>query len=480
MEVSSALRIYLPRYNKVKILVLRYSSLVNLANGVKFRVCDACSKRLPADLDEQHSKHLKIHQPHWNHYLRMMAKALRESEAEKPRDIIKHIPDDKQSEHEELSPSSESEEDLFNGLNAVDCLQYSGLRPPPLTKFEHILMRKFTYDKNPIRKYREITDWKAAKHCNILKYNQIVDEMGDGIYSGYLNPQQLYSPNSKLVNKVMRLLCDKQCYYLPSECYFADSHEANFKQLLKKELHDKMDPHFKNLMTTDAGKIPILQYNESHQPRTYELCTDVGIRTKLEYNDEGFLDLNYDLFCKQLWDNETPLFILEKNKVLDILLCLVLSASKKFSTLRSEIDLQYSQAVPGLNPPILSIMMHGPDLQKFSSSSQACEMLRDERNCYLKEIVSHKKCKSMKNEYHWMFKHHMVSEEYHEEPSMGTDMSRQGPASLPDQSIVYPCNLGHWHACQCESCCLVRQIKCKKHKKTPSVQPGNMSNQRGC
>ena len=60
MEVSSALRIYLPRYNKVKILVLRYSSLVNLANGVKFRVCDACSKRLPADLDEQHSKHLKI------------------------------------------------------------------------------------------------------------------------------------------------------------------------------------------------------------------------------------------------------------------------------------------------------------------------------------------------------------------------------------------------------------------------------------
>ena len=438
---------------------------MNLENGIHFRVCNVCSKRLPTDLNDQHSKHLKLHQPQWNHYLVMMAKALKNYEAKKPKDIFRHIPAEKQNEDEELSSSSESEEDVFNVLNAVDCLQYSGQKPPRLTTFEHILMRKYTYDKNPIRKFREITDWKVAKHCNILKFNQIVDEMGDGIYSGYLNPQQLYSPNSKLVNKIMRLLCPKQCYYLPSECFFGDSHEANFKQLLKKELHDKMNPHFKNLMTKDAGKLPILQYNEYHQPKTYDLCVDVGITTKLEYNEEGFLDLNYDLFCKQLWDNETPLFILEENKVLDTILCLVLSASEKYSALRSGIALQYSQAVPGLNPPVLSLMMHGPDLQKFSGSAQACEMLRDERNCYLKEVVTHTKCRSMKNEHHWMFKHHPVSEKHIEESSLGTDMTRQGPASLPDQSIVYPCNLGHWHACQCGSCCLVRQIKCNSHKK---------------
>ena len=105
MDASSALRVYLPRYNKVKILVLKYSSPVNLANGVHFRVCNVCSKRVPADLNDQHFKHLKIHQPHWNHYLMMMAKALTELEAEKPKDIIKHIPDEKQSEHEELSSS---------------------------------------------------------------------------------------------------------------------------------------------------------------------------------------------------------------------------------------------------------------------------------------------------------------------------------------------------------------------------------------
>ena len=115
MDASSALRIYLPRYNKVKILVLKYSSPLKLANGAHFRVCNVCSKRLPADLNDQHSKHLKLHQPHWNHYLKMMAKALTES------DIIRHIPDEKQSQHEELSSSSEFEEDVFNVLNATVC-----------------------------------------------------------------------------------------------------------------------------------------------------------------------------------------------------------------------------------------------------------------------------------------------------------------------------------------------------------------------
>ena len=105
---------------------------------------------------------------------------------------------------------------------------------------------------------------------------------------------------------------------------------------MKKELHETMNPHFKNLILTDSGSFHILQYNEYHQPKTYELCEEIGITTKLEYNEEGFLDLNYDIFCPQLWENETPLFILEENKVLDILLGLILSASLKYSSLRSQ------------------------------------------------------------------------------------------------------------------------------------------------
>jgi hypothetical protein len=118
MDSSSALKIYLPRYNKVKLLVLKYSSLLKLQSGVQFRVCNVCSKRLQADLSDQHSKHLKTHQLQWNNYLVQMRKAIQESQAEKPKNI-KHIPAEDHSELQEPTSSSDSEEDVFNVLNAV-------------------------------------------------------------------------------------------------------------------------------------------------------------------------------------------------------------------------------------------------------------------------------------------------------------------------------------------------------------------------
>ena len=40
------------------------------------------------------------------------------------------------SDHEDDdTESTSSSEDVFNVLNAVDCLGYYGLRPPPLTTF---------------------------------------------------------------------------------------------------------------------------------------------------------------------------------------------------------------------------------------------------------------------------------------------------------------------------------------------------------
>ena len=39
-----------------------------------------------------------------------------------------------------------------------------------------------------------------------------------------------------------------------------------------------------------------------------------------------------------------------------------------------------------------------------------------------------------------------------------------GPASLLNQSVVYPCNMGHWHECECRSCSLLRNVNCKNHK----------------
>ena len=85
-------------------------------------------------------------------------------------------------------------------------------------------------------------------------------------------------------------------------------------------------------------------------------------------------------------------------------------------------------------------MMHGPDLQTFSNIAEDCNTTRDERKAAFKEIVTHKNCKSMIIENHWMFNH---IDNDDQKSSLDIDLSRQGPASLPDQTQAYPCNLGH-------------------------------------
>ena len=129
-----------------------------------------------------------------------------------------------EDEDQEITDNSTSEsEDELNVYNVVDSLQHSGPRPPPFTTFEHILTRKFTHDKNPIRKYREITDWIVAKQCNVIKFNNIVDQIGDRI-----THRKFYASNSEAVSKISRLLCPKKCYYLPGECFFIDQHASGF------------------------------------------------------------------------------------------------------------------------------------------------------------------------------------------------------------------------------------------------------------
>ena len=146
MESSLTIQINLPKYGKVKLLILKYYSFIRLESGVKFRVCNVCSKRLPVEVSVEHSQHLKKHEKQWNHYLIMMSKLLQEQCESDLRAVPHHLT--KSDNEDDDTASSSSSEDIFNVLNAVDCLGYYGLRPPPLTTFEHILMNKFTHDKN--------------------------------------------------------------------------------------------------------------------------------------------------------------------------------------------------------------------------------------------------------------------------------------------------------------------------------------------
>ena len=153
--------------------------------------------------------------------------------------------------------------------------------------------------------------------CNETKKSQIHEILVPGVPSNLLNANRLYKPSSETVNKIARLLCQTQCYFDPGSFFFDDQHSFDFKDLLKKDLHDRFNPYFKNILKKDLDKVVTLRYDRYHHPEIVELCEEIGFTTKLEYNEEGLLDLNYDLVCRQLWDHDTPLFVLEEKKILD-------------------------------------------------------------------------------------------------------------------------------------------------------------------
>ena len=462
----------LPQFSPVQNLILDYSSLMKLKNGVHFRVCNVCSKRLSPKLDCGHSEHLKTHLKHWNHYMVRLSKDLKdklEREHLAVKDLENEGSEKEENEDNDSSSSTDSEEER-NVYNVVDSLQHSIPGAPPLTTFEMAYNRKYTYDVNTVREFREFSDLRDLQMCVNLKRQQIHDLIGQGISRNLLSAHQFYNPNSETVNKIARLLCPKQCYYLPGECLFDDQHTSNFKDLMKKDLHDQCNPKFENLLTKDAQKCVKLEYNQYHHPQIVKLCNDVGFTTKLEYNSDGFLDLNYDLFCEELWYFETPLFRLEEKKVFDIILGLLMTASETFSVQRQKITVKYCQSEVGLNKPVLAVMQHGPDMRKVIEGKQKCDLKRDENISRWDWHVTHAKCKNFNGEDYWMYKHHVEDSsnpELSESKALSPDnvSIQKGPASLQDQSIVYPCNLGHWHECECESCSLLRMVYCMHHKK---------------
>ena len=78
-------------------------------------------------------------------------------------------------------------------------------------------------------------------------------------------------------------------------------------------------------------------------------------------------DLNYDLFCRQLWDHKTPLFVLEEKKVFVVILPLLIAASRMYESKRDITENVYAQNVNGINKPVMALKHHGPEIQRFAS-----------------------------------------------------------------------------------------------------------------
>ena len=62
------IKVRLPRYSSVKNTILKYSSIVALNTGARFRVCNVCGKKNEINLSKQHAKHLRTHDKTWKSY----------------------------------------------------------------------------------------------------------------------------------------------------------------------------------------------------------------------------------------------------------------------------------------------------------------------------------------------------------------------------------------------------------------------------
>ena len=108
-------------------------------------------------------------------------------------------------------------------------------------------------------------------------------------------------------------------------------------------------------------------------------------------------------------------------------------------------------------------MCHGPGIKKSTNqTSKQCNTERDERRSTYQTYVSHPHCKNYTEENYWKYKHN--DEMTPSESIYMTSYSLCGPASLLNQSVVYPCDKGHWHQCECGSCVLLRSINCTNHR----------------
>ena len=447
------LKVLLPRFASVTNVILKYSSPVTLNTRARFRVCNICGTKLSSNLSTEHKKHLKTHYNSWKSY----KKRIRETLEHALKNDTENMKVEKVVEEPKCESSSSDSEDIFDCVSVVHTLG-STVRdpPPPRTVFEKKQLRKFTYDRHPVKDFREFSDIQVMKMCNNLKRQQIDDFIGHGVSVDLLNPNRLYTGNSNIINKIARLLCKTQCYYDPSECFFSDDHTFDFKDLMKKEFHNMFNPSFSNILNEQSDEDVVLTYDEHNHPETDELCEKIGFTTQLQYNKSGYLDLNYDLFCRQLWDHETPLFVLEDKKVLDVILALLIAASRMYESKREIIANIYAQNIPGINKPVMALMHHGPGIQRYANHEyEECDIERDEiRSKYL-DHVTHKNCKNYTNKDYWQYKHN--------ENVCETENSNYGPSSMFNHSVVYPCDMGHWHPCECLSCDLLRNVKCTNH-----------------
>ena len=93
------------------------------------------------------------------------------------------------------------------------------------------------------------------------------------------------------------------CYTARQKKYLL-RHGYDFKNLLKKSLHDRFNPSFSDLFTKDTSKVAMLEREKNGQPKMIKLAEDIGFTTDLVYGEDGFLNVDLSVFREEFWNVE--------------------------------------------------------------------------------------------------------------------------------------------------------------------------------
>ena len=130
---------------------------------------------------------------------------------------------------------------------------------------------------------------------------------------------------------------------------------------------------------------------------------------------------------------------------------LLISSTTKQEEEISMATKHYSQKNEGINDPVLKTMNFGPDFQfeGYPLEEGVCDMAADEKEAGRLRNVEHNKCSFFKRRDHWTFVHFPNGDKSQVSCDIKDNLVLDGPVSVSDSSISYPCNLKH-----CWRCCL--------------------------
>ena len=299
------------------------------------------------------------------------------------------------------------------------------------------------------------------KECNEYTWYQIGKVLGK--FSGFNEITDLYKSKSDLINLIEIIICKKRCYYFPGKCLF--KHGYDLKNLMGKKHHDEYRPQFTDLFDKNVDGIKI-EVETNGRPKLWELAKKIAFNTPLEYDDDGFLNIDFTVLQEKFWKNNRPCYVKEANKVLNFIHALLLSSSKKREEEIHEAKGIYSQSLPGINDPVFKSMCFGPD-STYRPSGQKdvnCDLQQDEQEILFNFNVKHNKCSDLEKKKHWTYHHDEKSSDI-SQCKHNKEMILEGPVcDKNSKEIYYPCNLKHcWICCDCRFCKLAKLVNCKDH-----------------